>query len=146
MEYPERSTLVWNADGGASSEVLLPPETEQAGQAMRAEDWDDPGAAESSDGGLSAPVVYASLVLGMITVFREGAGAAAVSDLLEKGHGQAGRVSVEDYPGQDEGAKPMAVWGEQVSRGSGCGQAGGGMRQCSRVVWLLLGTIQTQWR
>eukprot|EP00903_Cladosiphon_okamuranus_P006858 g6679.t1 len=117
IEYPEGSTLVWSADGGPGSEVLLPPEAETAEQTMRAEDWDNPGAAESSDGGLSAPIVYASLVLGMVTVFREETGAAAVSgaggDVLEEGHARAGRVSVGDSPGEDEGAEPAAAWGER---------------------------------
>lgn len=123
MEYPEISTLVWSTNGGPSSEIL-PPEI--AGQSMRAEDWDGPGATESNDGSLSAPIVYASLVLGMITVFRDDAETAASrggGQVLEEGRGgEAGRVlPAGALPAEDGSAEPAAAWGEQV-RGSGSGR------------------------
>lgn len=115
---------MWSADGGSSSEVLLPPETETAEHTTRAEDWDNTAAAESSDGGLSAPIVYASLVLGMITVFRGGAGAAAAAasggngDSCGERHAEPEGVAVDAIPAEDGGAEPAAaVWGERVSRG-----------------------------
>lgn len=147
MEYPERPTLVWSTDG-PSSEVL-PPET-AAGQGARgARDWENPDAAEEGsnnddNAGLSAPIVYASLVLGMITVFKDadGTDAAAVSggEVLEKGHSGAGRVSVGALPAEDEGAEPhaAAAWGERVSW-VGVGVGAGG-RECVRRAhdgWLL---------
>lgn len=36
----------------------------------RSDDWETPDAVVNDDGGLSAPLVYASLMLGMITVWK----------------------------------------------------------------------------
>lgn len=83
MEYPEGPSLGWSVDADdmqmqeradipSSSDVLLPTAAAAAaaGKAMRAEDWDTSDAVEQEDGSLSAPIVYASLVLGMITMFK----------------------------------------------------------------------------
>ncbi|CBJ28288.1 Two component sensor histidine kinase [Ectocarpus siliculosus] len=74
MEYPERPPPAWSMDidgvqmheHHASSELLLPA---AAGQEMNA---DSPDAVEGGDGDLSAPIVHSSLLLGMITVIKNG--------------------------------------------------------------------------
>ncbi|CAM9637940.1 unnamed protein product [Ectocarpus fasciculatus] len=74
MEYPERPPPAWSMDidgvqmheQHASSELLLPAAAEQEMNA------DSPDAVEGGDGDLSAPIMYSSLVLGMITVFKNG--------------------------------------------------------------------------
>lgn len=37
----------------------------------RGDNWETPNAVKNDDGGLSAPLMYASLVLGMITVWKK---------------------------------------------------------------------------
>lgn len=117
---------MWSADDGGPSSEVLPPETAAETTTIRAEDWDNPGAAESDDGGLSAPIVYASLVLGMITMFKSAGTAVSDSawDVPEKGHGEeSSGVSVGALPAEGESEEsPKAVWGERVS-GSGCRKA-----------------------
>ena len=148
MEYPERPTAAaWNMDGAdgmqmpesasLSSELLLPDKTAAAaaaGQGQAAttvEDGHDSAAAvEGGDGRLSAPIVYASLVLGMIVVFKN-AGAGKVSSagqggvLADEGHGgAAGQAPIGGLTTSTEGdgAENVAVWNERVSLRTGCMQ------------------------
>ena len=71
----------------------------------RGDEWETPDAVENDDGGLSAPLMYASLVLGMITVWKKDMN--VVTESFE-GEGM-GSMSAEETPVQ----RP-AVWSEQV--------------------------------
>lgn len=70
----------------------------------RGDEWETPDAVENDDGGLSAPLMYASLVLGMITVWKDM------------------NVAIESFEGEGMGSMPSeetpvqrpAVWSEQV--------------------------------
>ncbi len=138
MEYPDRQPAppVWSmgdADGvhisegaGPSSELLLPDKTTEAAAAAEGGQA-TPGAVEGADGRLSAPIVYASLVLGMIVVFKNAAGKASSkgqgSILGQDGHGgaaAAGRASVggsttATAAGGENSSETVAVWDERVS-------------------------------
>lgn len=141
MEYPDRPILMCSVDAdgmqmqeGAnnprSSDILVPTTAAAAaaGQAMRAEDLDTPDAIEDEDGSLSAPVVYASLVLGMITVFKNASeehlsfeGRIKRGGVLAGGDGGVGPgPSVLDdvtsaSDGESTAVASSAVWDERVS-------------------------------
>lgn len=92
-----------------------------AGKTTRTESWDTPDAVEGDDGSLSAPVMYASLVLGMITVFKSGArydvAAEGKGDRVAVGEGEggAGPVSIGERLSQGGGEQAEAVWDQRVS-------------------------------
>lgn len=82
----------------ASSELLLPA---AAGQEMNA---DSPDAVEGGDGDLSAPIVYSSLLLGMITVFKNG-----------NGDGEARPPSARENAAPRDIEEARVLWDERVS-------------------------------
>lgn len=67
----------------------------------RGDEWETPNATENDDGGLSAPLMYASLVVGMITVWKKDR---RIVEGAEGGEGGEGKVSAEE-----------AVWDDRVS-------------------------------
>lgn len=82
----------------ASSELLLPA---AAGQEMNA---DSPDAVEGGHGDLSAPIMYSSLVLGMITVLKFG------DDDVEIRPPSAGEIAAPR-----DGEEARVLWDERVS-------------------------------
>lgn len=75
----------------------------------RGDEWETPDAVENDDGGLSAPLMYASLVLGMITVWKKDRDLAMESFEGEGVGRDGGSVPAEQAP-----AKRLAVWSEKV--------------------------------
>ena len=82
----------------------------------RGDEWETPDAVENDDGGLSAPLMYASMVMGMITVWKKDT-SVNTADL-----GTDGEVVYEDEmmpPGRPSAERPEisekpAVWSERV--------------------------------
>ncbi|CAM9492210.1 unnamed protein product [Ectocarpus sp. 6 AP-2014] len=107
MEYPERPPPAWSMDidgvqmheHHASSELLLPA---AAWQEMNA---DSPDAVEGGDGDLSAPIVYSSLLLGMITVFKDG-----------NSDGEPRPPSARENAAPRDIEKARFLWGERDKR------------------------------
>lgn len=73
----------------------------------RGDDWETPDAVENDDGGLSAPLMYASLVLGMITVWKDRSIGSQAVDAEGEG---SGAVS----PGARVDANRPPVWDDRV--------------------------------
>ncbi|CAB1105364.1 unnamed protein product [Ectocarpus sp. CCAP 1310/34] len=107
MEYPERPPPAWSMDihgvqtheHHASSELLLPAAT---GHEMNA---DSPDAVEGGDGDLSAPIVYSSLLLGMMTVFKNG-----------NGDGKARQPSTRENSAPKNIEEARVLWDERDKR------------------------------
>lgn len=90
-----------------------------AGKSTSTESWDTPDAVEGDDGSLSAPVMYASLVLGMITVFKSGATSDRTGEGAGRREGEAGPVSIGDGVAGGGSERGEGVWDQRVGDGEG---------------------------
>lgn len=72
------------------------------------DEWETSDAVENDDGGLSAPLMYASVALGMITVWKRDGTNVAES-------GTIGGQEDEDTDCAETKEKTMSMWDERVS-------------------------------
>lgn len=95
----------------------------------RGDEWETPDAVENDDGGLSAPLMYASLVLGMVTVWKKDRNAAAQPAGEEAG-GAGVLPGADALPDGEVSRERRPVWNDRVSRDKLGGRASGGDHVC----------------
>lgn len=116
MEVGSSSVQQQRSDHG--NDYLVLPGAE--GTDKRTESWDTPDAVERDDGSLCAPVMYASLVLGMIAVYR-GAADDGASEGVGSGGGLGdrdagtGQLSVRSGVAEGGNKRAEALWNRRVS-------------------------------